>query len=603
MQKGIMWKGKYFTLPQASSFIDSSALARTPLGGYGKLAIMGAMTGLVEPGKATKVGDPSLAMQLLDPATSEEARLAVNLAFDPTPGSEYQGASEVYLVPVNTPTPATLAFNNVVTLTSYLTGASANRLSAYWDRYYHDGATHNNIIITLDGVGSEIINMSVPGPYNLTASEFVYFSYTGSTASEATMNNTGTSLVFTAYGSDSAVIESESFTFDYATYPTLQDLISAVQNQTNSAYTATVADPAYNSYLVMLAKDAEVFFEPQSVHSVEGRALNFTSKTVADVINQKSQYAKAIYTRSTQPHSYSFPSQPAYFTGGSNGTIDTTAWQNALNALKSLDITFVLPLTDNAAYHALVESHCSLMSGPDWKMERRCFVGGALQTWTETSRATAVAALVSAATALNSDRAMLVGLGSYHYDPTGKLKLYPAYITAAMYAGLASGNGPVLPLTRKYLRCYGLEVDLRKSEIADLIDGAVAVPIPDLVNGAGYVISRQVTTWNQDTDLYRMEMSIGTGADYVAKEVRRRHELIIGKPGTEAIDQTILNMTNSVLQDCLMQGYIRSYDPKKTVLRVDNMTRYVDYEAVPIMPVNWIFSTYHLQALVLTITL
>jgi hypothetical protein len=146
-------------------------------------------------------------------------------------------------------------------------------------------------------------------------------------------------------------------------------------------------------------------------------------------------------------------------------------------------------------------------------------------------------------------------------------------------------------------------VELRVSEIEDLLEAGVAVPAPDKVTGAGYIITRGLTTYSQDNDLARIEFSIRRGSFYVAKEVRNRHELLIGKPGTEQLDKTILNITNEVLKACLEAGYIRAYDPKKTALRVDNTIRYIDYWAEPIFPVNWIFSTFFLQPTYQTITL
>src|SRR6266702_1719682 len=163
-----------------------------------------------------------------------------------------------------------------------------------------------------------------------------------------------------------------------------------------------------------------------------------------------------------------------------------------------------------------------------------------------------------------------------------------------MYAGLAGGGSPVLPLTNKTLNVLGLEVDLRDTEIIALLEAGVAVPIPDTVQGAGYIISRQLTTWSQDSDLYRLEFSVCRGADYIAREVRRRHAIIIGQPGDEATDVTIINVTNAVLEAAKRDGMIRSYDPKQTQLRVDGTVRYVDYSAQPILPINFIFSTYHL---------
>jgi hypothetical protein len=123
------------------------------------------------------------------------------------------------------------------------------------------------------------------------------------------------------------------------------------------------------------------------------------------------------------------------------------------------------------------------------------------------------------------------------------------------------------------------------------------------VQGAGFVISRQLTTWAQDADLYRVEFSVGRGADYIAREVRNRHELIIGKPGTPGIDQSIISITNAVLEAAMRDELIVSYDPKATVLRADGVVRYIDYSAQPVLPLNWIMSTYHLLPTKFTVSL
>jgi hypothetical protein len=78
---------------------------------------------------------------------------------------------------------------------------------------------------------------------------------------------------------------------------------------------------------------------------------------------------------------------------------------------------------------------------------------------------------------------------------------------------------------------------------------------------------------------------------------------MIGKEGTEGADETILNKTNAVLQAAKTSDLIRSYDPEKTQLRVDGLNRYIDYEAEPILPINNIFSTYHLKPTVFTVQL
>ena len=125
MQKGILWNGKYINIPGPYSRVDPSGLAQTPLGGTNAVAILFAGAGLFAPKTLQSISDPSLALALLEPTFSEDARLASQLVFDPSP--DYPGASQVYFVMVNPATPAAVTFSNALKLTSYLFGLPANQ--------------------------------------------------------------------------------------------------------------------------------------------------------------------------------------------------------------------------------------------------------------------------------------------------------------------------------------------------------------------------------------------------------------------------------------------------------------------------------------------
>lgn len=576
MSKGVLWNGKYYLIPQASSRIDSSALSNSPLGGANKVALLAEMVGLIPPKTAIKVNSPSLVNMLIHP-NSEEARLAAQLLFDPSPGA--QGASEVYLIPVNPATAGAVAFKNgattVLNLTGYLYGLTGNQVKAKIET----GTTGKKVTIQyLDNV--EIFD-------NLKK-DSISVQYTGA-GSACSMQMDQTLDQFKTIATGAAA---DNLTLDLNTYNTIQALADAI-NSFNVAginkYTATILTSKPKEDLTL---DADAL----TVADIKATAGTVTSNLQAIVtgINKSSGYVQASKVVSTGlvPDNTGW----TFLTGASDGTTTNTDWDTCFDLLKTMQIDLIVPLTSQASIHAKADAHCTYMSGPNGKSERRCFVGGALQTWTnEAGRLTAIAAIQTAVNAINSDRTMNVGLGCKQYDPNGNIKLYPAYITACMYAGLAGGSSPVEPLTRKYLRTLGLEVNLRISEIETLLEGGAAIPIPDAVRGAGYVVARQLTTWNQNDDLFRIEFSVGRGADYVAREVRKRHEDLIGKPGTEGLDITIVNVTNAVLEAAKREGYIRNYKPELTQLRVDGTIRYIDYYAEPILPVNWIFSTYHLQ--------
>lgn len=568
MAREVLWNGKAFRLPQAASRIDSSGLNRVTLGGSNVLAILCECVGLIPPKTAKKVTNPAEALGLIHPS-SEEARMAAKMAFDPARG--VAGASDVYIVPVNPATAAALTIDSKITLTSYLFGLVANQVKAKVETGTTAGTKKVSIAFQEN---SEVFD-------NLERKSFS-IDYTGAgSAATMTIDQGAGTLTTSVTGA-----AGDNLNLSFATYDTIQSLVDAI-NATGK-YTAVVLSDRPKTHKTIHLDNVTT----QDVATV------YTAKSdlqgIIEHINTFSAYVSAV--RAGGAAAVPANADWAYLSGGGNGTTLNSDWQSAFDLLKTMDVHLVVPLTSNASIWAMGDTHVQTMSGMDGKMERRQFVGGALKSWVaEASRTTNLNTLLGEAKALNSDRTVHVGLGVKLYDELGAAKLYPGYIAACLYAGIAAGSSPVMPLTRKYLNCLGLEVDLRKGEIDDLIKGGVAVPIPDLVQGAGYVISRQMTTWLQDDDLFRIEFSVGRGADYIAREVRKRHELLIGQPGTAGLDATILNITNSVLDAAKRAEYIRDYDPTKTQLRVEGTERYVDYSAMPILPVNWIFSTYHLE--------
>jgi hypothetical protein len=565
---GVLWKGAYYVRPQAGSSIDSSALNSVQLGSANKVVIMGEMTGLLAP-KVLKQIDSTLANALLAPS-NEEARLAAQLVFNPSKGMP--GASEVYLLPVNPSTPAGANLGTSLRLDSYIYGLLANQVKykveagttvgkkltiAFQDTTeIHDDISKSSFSIQYTGAGSACAMTITP----TAAGHILSTTCTGATP--------------------------DNLAIDLNVYTTIQAIIDAIAATGKYTVTAITKSPK-----------ADQGMQLDGVTAQDIKTGAYTVKAdlqaIVDRLDERSAYVNPsrIADATAVPTNVGW----TYLTGGTDGTTTNSDWQAAFDLLKSVNMNLIVPLTSAAAIHAMGDAHCTYMSGPIGKSERRQFVGGALQSWaSEISRGTAIAAIKSAIALLNSDRTVHVGLGSKQYDPDGNSKLYPAYITACMYAGIAGGASPVIPLTRKYLNCIGLEVELRNTEINELLEAHCAVPIPDLVQEAGYVVSRQLTTWAQDADLYRVEFSVGRGADYVAKEVRNRHELIIGQPGTPGVDTTIINTTNAVLEAALRDGIITEYDPKATALRADGVVRYIDYSAKPVLPINWIFSTYHL---------
>lgn len=576
--KGVLWRGTYYVKPQAASFVDSSNLSTVQLGSDNRVVIMGDMVGVIPPKTLMSI-TPSTAKEILHPS-NEEARLACDLVFSPSKGGTL-GASQVYLLATNPSENASLTTTGYV-LSSYMYGYAANQISVKQE----SDTSGKKVTVVYEG------NIE---SFRYIEKESFSIQYTGSgSACAMTIDiaeGTGHHKLTTSCTGASA----DDLVLDFAIYTTIQSLVDAI-NATGK-YDATVLTSRPKVDLCMQLDSCTATAIKASAATVKSDL-----QAIVDTINARSGYLQA--TRVADAGAAPTNFDTTFLSGGTDGTTASDDWIEAFDVLKTADIQVVLPLTSDEDILLMADAHCQYMSGPIGKNERVFFFGTDNQTWTSAAtRLASVTAISATAKLINSDRGVYAGLGSYHYDAYGNLKLYPGYITAAMYAGIAAGANSTVPITRKYLNCVGLETDLRIDEINELIEAGAAVPIPDVVQGAGYVVSRGVTTWSGDDDLLKIELSVRRGCDYIAKEVRNRHELLVGKPGTEAIDATIINVTNAVLQAAKKAEMIRSYDPKATQLRAEGTIRYVDYSAVPILPINFIFSTFHLQPLNVTITL
>jgi hypothetical protein len=572
--RGINWKGKYFLIPQAASVVDASALNQVALGASGRLVIMGEMIGLVAPKTVKKIGSPSEGLALIHP-DAEEARAAIRKAFDPAKG--LTGASDVYLVPVNPALQASLILDAKVKLTAYIYGLPSNTIRAKVEAGSIVGKK-----VTVDFQGE-------PEVFDNIAKKSLTIQYTGA-GTASVVDITAASLAITTTGGAAG----ETLTLDFATYKTLQQIADALDAIGTFDVTIESSSP--------IDLGADLDFVVAS--AIKAAPVTFNSDLAAMVatINQSSGYVSA--EKQAGVGTVPVNSDWTFLAGGVNGVTVNQDWQDAFDVLKGTYIDFIAPLTSDASLHTMLSAHLKYMSGFEGKSERRGFVGGPLLAWnSEAARTANVAALKLAAKNLNDDRIVHAALGCKDYDENGDVKLYPAYITAVAYAGIAAGNEVQMPLTRKYLNIIGLEAELRVSEIKDLIASGLAVPVPDKVRGAGFYISRQITTWLMNDNDYRIEFSVGRGADYIAAEVRKRHDEMVGNAGDLGTDQTMLNITNAVLAVALREGIIDSFDPKKTQIRVDGTVRYVDYSAAPVLPINFIFGTYHLEPTVRTIQL
>lgn len=557
----VFFNGRLLESPTTASVVNDDAMRNQNLSVGNVVALVGRSSG-GQPKTALRFGSPQEATATL---ASGELLSAVLAAFDPS--SETNGPSEVVAIRVNPADQATLALKNasaadVITLTSIGYGARENLIKVKVESGTLKGrritAQRGQDYFTEDNIARDAFTVR----------------YTGAAAS-ATMTVTGTSVVLAApTGTTVATIDLNEFS-------TIEDLVDRIALV--PGFTAAVGD---NNYTKPALNGLDF------VTAVDVKTATYTARAdlqaAVDWFNGSRQgFVRAV--RVTGAGTVLAVSAFAFLAGGTDGTTVMDDWAAGFEALQSIDVQWVTPVSADDAIHAMADAHCVFMSNVSRK-ERRAIVG--------TDVATSDADAIAQAKALNSDRTSLVHLGHYDYDLTGKLVLLPPYISAARVAGGFAGVNPGTPLTNKNFRCRGLERDLRNPTDTDpLIRGGVLC----LENTeAGYKVVKSISTWLVNDNYNRVEQSCGVALDFVARNVRQAVDVLRGAKANPLVLNRAVSLTASALRELAREepqgpgvivGNAASPAFRNIKASLDGDVLRIEFECSPVIPVNYVLTT------------
>ncbi len=554
----VFFNGRLITSPATASVVDDSALANQNLSVGNLLAVVGRSVGGA-PNTALRFGSPSEAKAAL---VDGELLTAVLKAFDPS--AQTGGPATVVAVRVNPALRSSLTLLDI---------GSVPVLALQSTDY---GAYTNQIKVKVEAAtsaGKKITTQFGNGIYSQDdiSRRAFQVQYAGA-APTAVMSITGTTLTLQApTGSTVATIDLNV----YATVQQLVDRINVVSGFSASVLDGNGATAALNG------------LDYASSQDVRTTAYVATANLQA-IVDWFNSVGEGFVTATRQAGAGTVPANLAftYLSGGSDGVVTNTEWSNALVTLQSEDVQWVVPVTSDAAIHAMVDAHCAYMSTVA-RNERRAIVG----TATGTSDADAI----TAAKALNSDRTSLVHLGFYDYNASGALVLQPPYIMAAMIAGAFSGVNPGTPLTNKTLKVRGLERVLRNPTDTDVLinGGVLAVESTP----GGYKVVKSISTWLTNRNYNRVEVSTGVALDFVARNVRDALDVLRGEKATPILLSRAVEIARSTLTELaraepqgpgVITGDADNPAFKNIKASLEGDVVRVEFQCSPVIPANYI---------------
>lgn len=276
-----------------------------------------------------------------------------------------------------------------------------------------------------------------------------------------------------------------------------------------------------------------------------------------------------------------------YLTGGSDGTT-LASWVKYFDMLSNYNVTYIVPLTGDAAIQAELFSHVQTQSGTKGK-ERRMIVGGEIG---ET-----VADTIARANSFANARAQVVHGGFYDYDDDGELVLYAPYMLAAQHAGRCANLDDGESATHDVYKMAMPEYKLSTSEVTQLIEaGCLAFEFvldSSTISSSFVRLVQDITTDISSTSSVYTERATGVLADSINMEIREKCDEILTGKRTSTSDLTTVK--NAVLTILYNRKNVKDQilDYKDVYVSKSGTTTTINYSVAPAEVNNFTLITAH----------
>jgi hypothetical protein len=412
MASSFFFNGRLYVTPTTMSVVNDTAMAPSSLTIGNVLCLIGASAG-GQPQTPLLFGNPSDALATL---VSGPLCDAATRAFSPS--TQTNAPSTIVCVRVGAATTAALT----------LLDGSAAATIALTTRQYGLIANQTKVKVASGSVSGKAVTIQVGNNFatqdNLGRNAFTV-QYTGG---QATASMTITETTVTLFAPNATPVA----TLALASFPTVQNLVDAINGTAGFVATATVGSENTPSISGLDHTSAQDVKTAPYVATANLQAI-------VDWINSAAEpYVTAVRlsTAAQAPANIAF----TYLTGGTAPAPITGDWTTALTLLQTQDVNWIVPLIGDPSIHAAVDAHVQFMSTVARK-ERRALVGP--------PSGTSLAAVQGLPLALNSDRTSLCWPGYYDYNAAGVLTLYDPFMTAAKIGAAFAGLSPGDAMTNK----------------------------------------------------------------------------------------------------------------------------------------------------------
>ena len=275
-----------------------------------------------------------------------------------------------------------------------------------------------------------------------------------------------------------------------------------------------------------------------------------------------------------------------FLVGGAEGTTAASHWQKAFDALRTKRDVIVVPLTTDAAIHAMAVAHNRLMETKG--NARNAYVGlSASRTKTQ---------LASDIRTLGDRNTCAVAQSFEAYDEHGARTSFGPEYLAVVAGAMQAGSSVAMPLTRKTLNALSLGGHTSWSPDDDaesMLEAGLMFARED--ERLGFVWERSITTYRADDNPVYSEMSANESANTLYNRLVDTLETQVGQKAFDGRASTLRSLTLAELEDAVGDGDIKAFDPESVVVEDQGDTFVVELEAAVIEPTNFILVRPHIR--------
>lgn len=488
---------------------------------------------------------------------------AIEMAWNPSPNSA--GAGRIYAVRVDEATPASLEVGGLK-ITSKLYGDDANSIQVELGTNQLTGAKRFSVYFTKERYERTYDNIG-----NIFSLRYVGEEAQATVTIEKDQTTNEAKRLILSIG-DSADNLTPVRTYDLGegVYENINVLVNDINNLPDFEAKMDSLGGNKNVHTAFLDE-----VDGQDIKSAEFKVTAFAG----DLLNQvrHDPYIK-VDVDLAKAFPDNIPLSP--LSGGSTGA-PPASWADAFSKVADLGAYYIVPLTADEAVHGELSQFLREESANGNHL--RGFVGGGFSESMDELR--------SRQMNLRNARISVVGDSITRRMADGRVYNAPAYMFAALIAGIASGLEVGEPITYKRLNIEALDRKFTGDQLDQLdASGIVMAEFVRTRTNSYFRIVSDPTTYNVATEPVQNRISLGEVSDFLTTELRTiLDEEFVGTRIQHTSASIIKNRVESFLdQQKNVGGLIVDYSPDDVQVVISGNTARINLTVQPAQGLDYI---------------